>query len=144
MEENTFYGLEKLTVLDLSNNIDLSIEMVVRGLNGALSYPNLSELYLSNISVVSFKPYYMRRNFLNIDRQRPLKVLDLSEINSATFAFEELRNAFPHLQVLNLSRAGIAAMAALGHVFLHLYDQEVTSFRQLKFWIYVTEQGLPR
>ena len=55
MEENTFYGLEKLTVLDLNNNIDLSIEMIVRGLSGALSYPNLSELCLSNISVVSFK-----------------------------------------------------------------------------------------
>ena len=85
----------------------------------------------------------MRRNFLNIVRQRPLKVLVLSEINIATFVFEELRNAFPHLQVLNLSRAGIAAMAALGHVFLHLYDQDVTS-RQLKILDLSYRTGTPK
>ena len=131
MEENTFFGLEKLTVLDLSNNIDLSIEMVVRGLSGAPSFPNLSELYLSNISVVSFKPFYMGRDFLNIVRQRPLKVLDLSETDTATFAPDELRTAFPHLEVLNLSRAGIAAMA-VNAILTYLDDQDVTSFRQLK------------
>ena len=76
-------------------------------------------------------PFIWGEIFLNIVRQRPLKVLDLSETDSATFAVDELRTAFPDLQELNLSRAGIAAMA-VNSVLTHLDDQNATSFRELK------------
>ena len=109
VEENAFSGLDKLKVLDLSNNI-LTPESFVNGFKGKDILPSLEELYLANTSV-NFG-MIIGQDLLDAMRNKTLKVLDISQTN----VFLPKRNmdlfaVFPYLEKLNLSRS-IIAMAA--------------------------------
>ena len=105
---NTFHGLDKLNVLDLSNNI-LTPDSYVNALAGYNNLPNLKELYLSNTDTSFGGVFAMDTDFLDAVRNKSLKVLDISQ---TSYAFprkdEDLFIAFSSLENLNLSRAGVA------------------------------------
>ena len=129
--ENAFYGLSKLTVLDLSHNINIPISMIVQGLKGKDILPNLSELYLSSSSVSTSDIFLLGEEFTDAIKRKPLKILDISNTETAWFSNnKDLPYAFPHLEIFNLSGSG-NAVSSVSKVFSHR-NQLVTSFKQLK------------
>ena len=132
IQEKAFYGLNKLKVLDLSNNAGLSIDSVVQGLTGDV-LPNLSEIYLSNTSVLDFESFLLGTDFLQAVKNKRLKVLDISNTKDAWFHWDmDLLTAFPVLEKLNISAAGLvidSLMAPFASIGMHPL---VTSFKNLK------------
>ena len=136
VEKNAFSGLDKLKVLDLSNNI-LKPKSFVKGFKDNDNLSNLEELYLSNISV-NVGMFSIGLEFLDAMQNKPLKVLDLSR---ATVNFElslyttkyftmDLFNAFPYIEKLNLSRSD-RAMKILLYSARH-FDFPFPGFSNLK------------
>lgn len=133
MQKKAFGGLVKLKVLDLSNNIDLSKDDLVQGLSED-NLPSLRELYLSNISVIQVGSgtFLIGSEFYDAVRNKPLKVLDLSEIEDAWFdSSSSLDTAFPFLEHLNISGAGTAVLS-FSKALLDMRNPNVTSFKNLK------------
>ena len=120
VEKNAFSGLDKLKVLDLSNNI-LTLESFVSGFIGYDILLSLEELYLANTSV-NFGVFKIGQDFLDIMRDKPLKVLDISQ----TDVILPTRNmdvfvVFPYLEKLNLSRSDTAMTILLDSaMYFHL------------------------
>ena len=133
IKKKSFSGLDNLKILDLSNNPSLSIDSVVKGLSGTNILPKLSELYLSNTSVLDFNAFLIDKNFFTAVKRKPLKVLDISNTDNAWFQMDiDLLTAFPHLEKLNISNAGLAfqsLMAPFASIDTHPI---VTSFENLK------------
>ena len=126
---NTFYGLNKLRTLDLSNNEALGVRSIEDALIGVDILPKLSELFLSNVSVHDYEDFMIGTRFLDAVRNKPLKVLDLSRTTRAWFQRinkNEFIYSFPFLEKLNISEAGIAAGS------LVRYSPPFPNFRQLK------------
>ena len=106
IRNNTFYGLEKLKTLDLSNN-RLTRNSFINGIKGDSILPNLEELVYSNIFVTDFGSLIIEEEFLDALRKKPLKVLDLSR-TKVLFARERtFFKAFSHLEknLISLSLA---------------------------------------
>ena len=133
IQENTFLGLNRLRVLDLSNNDVLEIKWIVDGLTGDNILPNLTELYLANTSVKSYSTFSMDTRFFNAVRNKPLKVLDISKTENAWFQWSSaLLTAFPFLEKLNISETGLASIS-LSPVVQRLYHYPwTTTFSKLK------------
>ena len=108
---NAFHGLDRLKVLDLSNNI-LTPDSFVNGLVGEKILPSLEELYLSNTDTSFGGVCEIDFDFLNAVRHKPLKVLDISRTNCAFRRKDmDLFYALSSLEKLNISRASVALMA---------------------------------
>ena len=118
IHKSAFRGLDKLKVLNLSNNADMSVGSVAQGLGGDGILPNLTELYLSNtvpvlgIDLHSAKPTYTMmesaKAFVNAVKNKPLKVLDISNSKNAWFSWEyDLHRSLPLLEKLNISNTSI-------------------------------------
>lgn len=134
IQYNAFKGLDKLKVLDLSNNYYLHINYVTYGLSGVGILPNISELYLSGSSGADIHPVNIGRKFYNVVKQKHLTVLDVSNINTLWFDYttEDILTAFPFLEKINISGAGIViGSIAKPFLFLNIYPT-VTSFKRLK------------
>ena len=131
IDAQAFRGLDRLESLDLGNNVDLNISEISKALAGEDVLPSLKELYFSNTSVVDFSPFVLNRNIYDAVKNRPLKVLDISHTEDTWFNGAGLPSASPHLEVLNASHTGIAAVS-LGH-FFHAYAQSYgQSFQNLE------------
>ena len=131
IDAHAFQGLELLVVLDLSNNVELSISQIAAALEEEHILPRLRELYFSNTSVVDFFPFVISRNFYDAVRNRSLKVLDISHTEDAWFDKNGLVSAFPDLETLNASNAGIGVVS-LGHFFHDNAQSDGQSFQNLK------------
>ena len=127
-----FYGLDNVTVLDLSNNVDLMIEGIAQGLSRRDVLPKLTELYLSNTSTINKNPYQIKRGFLESMMRKSLKVFDISDTETAWVESTLASGyAFPHLEILNISNAG-TVLASLSDIFENLTYPWITSFRHLE------------
>ena len=114
INNKAFYGLTNISVLNLSNNELLNSDILV-GLKGGDILPNISELYLSNITYI-----YNPTLSLDLDNlhtamdKKPLKVLDLSSTN-IFFTIYEFHtpppSLLPQLHTLNISQAGPAVFS---------------------------------
>ena len=114
IEERAFGGLQNLKVLDLSNNINLNLANVIKGLNGTDILPNLRELYLSNVTVSRrlSGEFVINEDFYKVIENKPLEVLDISNTEEAVFIYSlGFETAFANLSKLNLSGAGLAAFS---------------------------------
>ena len=110
VSKNAFHGLDRLKVLDLSNNI-LTPDSFVNGLVGEKILPSLEELYLSNTDTSFGGVCEIEVDFLNAVRHKPLKVLDISRTNCAFPRKNmDLFYTLSSLEKLNISRAGVALM----------------------------------
>ena len=122
---------KNLTVLHLSNNVNLGLKPIVKAIGGD-SIPNLRELYLSNISLVDAVKYgrlTFSTDFYKAVRTKPLKVLDLSKNRNSWFDFTpEFYSAFPQVDCLKMSGSGFLVTS-----FLHLLMNysNMTSFKHL-------------
>ena len=133
IKKNAFYGLDKLKILDLSNNPSLSIDSVVEGLHGTTILPKLSELYLSNTSVMDFNAFLLGKKFFTAVKTKRLKVLDISNTENAWFQMDiDLLSAFPYIEKLNISNAGLAIASLMAPFALIDMHPIVTSFENLK------------
>lgn len=132
IQKRAFYGLEKLRVLDLSNNIDLNKTDLVTSIGGE-NLPVLKELYLSNISVIQVNrgSFIIGPEFYDAVRNKPLEILDLSEIEDAWFDSRAVETAFPFLKQLNISGAGTAVLS-FSMALSKFGNSSYTSFRKLK------------
>ena len=105
---NAFHGLTNVNVLDLSNNKATSLHRVVApALYGDDTLPNLSELYLSNVSADTRKILPLSGLYANAKCIRFLKVLDVSG-TLVKFNYWRNQTLFEHLNILNISRSGEA------------------------------------
>ena len=133
-----FQGLDKLKILDLSNNVALNLHEVTKALRYETILPSLSELYLSNMSVEAYMlaDFYIDSDFLHANSSKRLKVLDISKTGHARFYWNRIGEnnpiltAFPWLEKLNISNTGLAFMT-LENPFLYTNKPEVTSFKSL-------------
>ena len=133
IRRKSFYGLDKLKVLDLSNNPSLSIDSVVRGLSGENILPKLSELYLSNTSVMDFNTFLIEKKFFTAVKNKPLQVLDISNTENAWFQMDiDLLTSFPYLEKLNISNAGLALASLMAPFDAIDKHPIVKSFEKLK------------
>lgn len=74
---NSFYGLENVKVLDLSNNIIYNMYRLTYGFYGQNTLPHLSKLYLSNLKSYTGNPIDLELSHLHKTMiNKPLKVLD--------------------------------------------------------------------
>ena len=106
--ENAFHGLKNLNVLDLSNNNVKSPRMdIAPGLYGDDTLPNLSELYLSNVSTDKSQIFHLSNLHRKAKCMRFLKLLDVSN-TSVTFHVWPHQSLFKQLKILNISRSGDA------------------------------------
>ena len=115
IQQNAFRGLTNLTILDLSDNTDMSADSLVQGLSGDDILPNLKELYLSNIPPVlgiileglGYDEDLVNKtghDFLEAVKIKPLGVLDISRSKNDWFYWEYfIYMALPHLKLLNVS-----------------------------------------
>ena len=105
-----FQGLDKLKVLVLSNNV-LTPDSFFNALGGETNLPSLEELYLSNTDTTYGGVFAIDTDFLNVVRNKSLKVLDISR---TSYAFPrrdmDLFHALSSLEKLNMSKAGVAMM----------------------------------
>ena len=104
IQTNAFHGLDKLTVLDLSNNIALNKESLVKALSGNDTLPNLQELHISNTSVVYLSIYASGKDLTNALRTKPIKVLDLSNTKDIWVG---LTAELPLLETFNMSNSTV-------------------------------------
>ena len=105
---SAFKGLDKLEVLDLSNNI-LTRESFVNALVGEKNLPILEELNLSNTATRFGGIFKMDSDFLNAVRNKPLKVFDISQTSYSFTRYDRnVFSAFSSLEKLNVSGAGNA------------------------------------
>ena len=116
VNQTAFHGLSNVSVLDLSNNA-LNVRLlddIITAMTGTDIVPNISELYLSNISdwykSSSSVPLYLD-SLHSAMENKPLRVLDLG----GTFiSFHILQfntpppSLLPQLHILNISHAGPA------------------------------------
>ena len=110
MSKNAFHRLDRLKVLDLSNNI-LTPDSFVNCLVGEKILPSLEELYLSNTGT-SFGVCEIGADFLDAVRHKPLKVLDISRTNCVLLRKNmDPFYALSSLEKLNISRASLALRA---------------------------------
>ena len=108
IEKNAFHGLTNVKVLDLSNNNVWSLQTdIAPGLYGDDTLPNLSELYLSNVSADPHQVFDLSILHASAKCVRFLKVLDVSD-TLVTINYWPNQTLFEHLQVLNVSRSGDA------------------------------------
>ena len=108
VSKNAFHGLDRLKVLDLSNNI-LTSDSFVNGLVGEKILPSLEELYLSNTDPSFGGHCEIELDFLNAVRYKTLKVLDISRTDCAFRRKDmDLFYALSSLEKLNISRASVA------------------------------------
>ena len=108
IQKHAFYGLNKLKVLDLSNNQLLSMDSVVHALNGDGILPNLTELYLSSTSIQNPDLTVSSEQFQNAIKDKPIKVFDISNFRSAWFLGEiDILTVLPFLEKLNISNSSI-------------------------------------
>ena len=108
VSKNAFHGLDRLKVLDLSNNI-LTPDSFVNGLAGEKILPSLEELYLSNTDTSFGGVCEIEVDFLNAVRSKTLKVLDISRTSCAFRRKDmDLFYALSSLEKLNISRASEA------------------------------------
>ena len=114
IEEGVFGGLQNLKVLDLSNNINLNLENNKIGLKGTDILPNLTELYLSNVTVSRMLTceFNINEYFYVAIKNKPLEVLDFSNMEEAEFeCIPGFETAFAKVKKMNLSGAGLAAFS---------------------------------
>ena len=78
IEEDCFRELDKLNVLDLSNNIFLKPSDIAKGLSGENNLPSLTELYLSNTSNLDVHTFLIAGDFYKGVMNKQLKTLDIS------------------------------------------------------------------
>ena len=131
IEENSFRGLDRLHILDLSNNGFLKPSDIAKGLH---ILPNLTELYLSNTSNLEMEKLQITTDFYKSIINKSLKILDVSNNDYIKFTSDDddLKDiAFEYLEVLNISNTGLA-LASLNPVFYKLRELSVTSFKRLK------------
>ena len=120
IRQDAFYGLDKLRKLDLSNN-HLTRESFINGIKGDTILPGLEELVYSSTSVIDFgillikasATLIIEEEFLDAVRNKPLKVLDLSQTKVLFPSEQTFFQAFPHLETLNISDSGLAVPSLL-------------------------------
>ena len=131
IEENSFRGLDRLHVLDLSNNGFLKPSDITKVLH---ILPNLTELYLSNTSSLGMEKLQITADFYKGIINKSLKTLDVSNNDYVKFTSDDddLKYiAFEYLEVLNLSNTGLA-LASLNSVLYGIRHSSVKSFKRLK------------
>ena len=134
IRKDAFRGLNKLLILDLSNNVDLSMKQIVLGLSGNNILPNLIELYLSNVSAGQSENsnFVIRTDFYEVIRTKPLKILDFSDSQRIWFdTSPAIQGAFPYLEKLNLSKAGFAG-ATFTRLLWDMWSLNYSTFERLK------------
>ena len=129
INQDTFYGLDKLKKLDLSNN-RLTRDSFINGIKGDTIVPNLEELVYSNTQLRDFDPLIIKEWFLNAVKKKPLKVLDLSRTKIRFPLERTFLKAFLQLEQLNISESG----SAVANLFQALYENELVfpGFTNLK------------
>ena len=135
-----FYGLTNVTVLDLSNNVVNSLDMsdIVAALKGEDILPNISELYLSNITYwygsTSSLSLYLD-NLHTAMENKPLQVLDLSGTSLAFYLYPSHTppppSLLPKLHTLNISRAG-PAVFSLTRIYKYYIERPEAVFSNLQ------------
>ena len=142
MEKGVFRDNKNLSVLNLSNNVNLGLKSIVKAIEGD-SIPNLRELYLSNISetdVLKHGTLTFSTDFYKAVRSKPLKILDLSENDRSWFAFtKEFYTAFPQIECLSM--AGSRHLVTSYTSYLLSGHANITSFKRLKF-IDISDQSI--
>ena len=136
IRNHAFRGLNKLEILDLSYNAHLSFKVFVSALCGSncMYLPNLTELYLANVSLDHLKPddCIIGTDFYLAIQNKTLKVLDLSGIKDAWFDdSKDSEKAFIHLEKLNLSGADLAVVS-FAKLILRKGNASLTSFQNLQ------------
>ena len=138
VNDSAFYGLTNVTVLDLNNNtISSSIltNSLVTGLQGENILPNISELYLSDITsrYAPTLPLYLDTLHTAMEN-KPLQVLDLSGTNT-TFVIYQFQHPppslLPQLHTLNISRAG-RAVFSLSNIYRFYTQRPEVVFSSLQ------------
>ena len=127
IEEKAFYGLNKLTTLDLSNNEAFEVTEIENALAGSDVLPKLSKLYITNVSVLNYRGFAIGKRFLETVSNKPLKVLDLSRTRVWFLPNLKLEDSFPFLEKLNISESGICAGSLIP------YAPPFPVFNQLKY-----------
>lgn len=141
---DAFGGLNKLKVLDLSNNENLMMNSIHNGFVSA-GISNLSELYLSNSSNAAqyHEMLQVESSFFRILKLMPLEVFDISSTPAwADMDDPNLLSAFSHLQKLNVSDSGKFFISMKKTFGLLNVDSAVTSFKCLKS-IDISYPGIP-
>ena len=72
---------------------------LVRGIRGDSILPNLTELYLSNVSVIRMD-FWINTVFHEEVKNKPLKVLDISNVKTLEFGL--IKHVFTDLEILNI------------------------------------------
>ena len=120
ISHDTFYGLNKLKTLDLSNN-RLTRESFVQVIKGDKILPSVEELVYSNTSVLDFGTFIIDEDFLNAVRNKHLKVLDLSRTKVIFSKERALFQSLTSLEKLNISESG----SAVATLFQALYENRL-------------------
>ena len=123
IHENAFRGLSKLNTLDLSNNVALSKGSLVKSLTGGGIVPKLQELYLSNASVL-YLDTVQGRDMLSAVKNKPIKVLDISNTNTQWLGWLNLLTGLPFLEKLNISNTSI-------YMLIDIFSETETSSTNL-------------
>ena len=91
---------------------------LVRGIRGDSILPNLTELYLSNVSVIRMD-FWINTVFHEEVKNKPLKVLDISNVKTLEFGL--IKHVFTDLEILNILKK---KKKETSHAFLHAFQQK--------------------
>ncbi|KAL4218860.1 hypothetical protein ACF0H5_021448 [Mactra antiquata] len=103
IDPNAFKGLDNVKSLDVTGCIRLSLDILMKALNGSDKIPNLEQLTLSKLHYVR-TGLNMNKTFFMCLAGKPLKKLDLSRTHMTMFDFNSLTD-LSNLTIVNASRA---------------------------------------
>lgn len=99
-----FCGLESLEVLDLSDNFELQLSEIVKGMTGC-SFTNLHTFSVRGLSRHSSKAPIFDTSFFELFRNSALKSLDMSNIYAGNIYAWQMGKTQEELEYLNLQNS---------------------------------------
>ena len=128
---NCFYGLKNVKVLDFSNTLFSSIYDLITRTYGYDTLPQLSELYLANLTFPDGLTHLIDISHIyNAMIYKPLRFLDVSSNNLYPSSIRIIRK-LPYLETFNISKTGRAVFkltVANGFTNLQVLDASYPYF----------------
>ena len=118
IEDGAFIGLGSLETLDLNDCPRLHPDDIVRGMEGA-TLSNLTALHLRQLSKLNVDAASFTDGFFRAIEDKPIMVLDLSQVDSRYLSMEMFSKSLPKLEKLNIERGGILLYYVLKAMALH-------------------------
>ena len=103
LHRDTFQGLSKLKVLDLSFCPSLEVSEITSSLASNHSLPVLESLDLTSLAISHYRSFSLNKDFFEVLDQRPIKHLNLSRVSLSNVNLQAAVKKCDTLQTLNIS-----------------------------------------